>query len=103
MIPLIGLGVFGFGMMAVIMPVQMYLVQVYSVHSASALAATNTLRNIAGALLPLGGPELYEALGYGWGNSLLAFIAIAMIPMPAVLMRFGGKLRARDRNITQRE
>ncbi|USP80793.1 MFS general substrate transporter [Curvularia clavata] len=101
-VPLVGLGVFGFGMMAVLMPVQMYLVQAYGVHSASALAATNTLRNIAGALLPLGGPELYQTLGYGWGNSLLAFISIAMIPMPAVLMRFGGKLRARDRNIIQR-
>ncbi|CAO2650497.1 Nn.00g017890.m01.CDS01 [Neocucurbitaria sp. VM-36] len=98
-IPLVGLGVFGFGMMAIFMPVQMYLVQTYSIHSASALAATNTVRNIVGALLPLGGPDLYAALGYGWGNSLLAFIAIALAPMPVILMRFGSRLRARDKNV----
>lgn len=98
-VPLVGLGFFGFAMMATFMPVSMYLIKTFTVHSASAIAASNVLRSLLGALLPLGGQGLYDALGYGWGNSLLAFISIALIPIPFLLIRYGSKLRARDRNL----
>lgn len=32
---------------------------------------------------------MYEKLGIGWGNTLLAFIALAMMPLPWVIMRSG--------------
>lgn len=46
-----------------------------------------------GGLLPLSGLELYDALGLGWGNSLLAFISMALIPVPICLYYFGERLR----------
>lgn len=40
---------------------------------------------------------MYQKLDYGWGNSLLGFIAIAIgIPAPFLLWKFGAKLRARS-------
>ena len=75
----------------------MYLVHSFGVHSASAIAANKVLQSIGGALLPLAGEPMYDRLGLGWGNSVLAFIAIAFVPVPWILFRFGEALRARER------
>jgi len=32
------------------------------------MAANTVLRSLGGALLPLSGRKMYEALGLGWGN-----------------------------------
>lgn len=36
---------------------------------------------------------MYANLGIGWGNSLLGFIAVAMVPAPWLIMRYGERLR----------
>lgn len=51
------------------------------------------LRSLFGAFLPLAGLDMYDALGLGWGNSLLAFIALAMVPVPVVFSLFGERIR----------
>jgi hypothetical protein len=38
---------------------------------------------------------VYQKLGLGWGNSLLALIALELAPIPAVLERYGERLRER--------
>ncbi|PKK45363.1 hypothetical protein CI102_9954 [Trichoderma harzianum] len=58
-------------------------------------AAFSVLRCIVAAFLPLAGPQMYESLGVGWGTSLLGFIALALIPIPALIYKFGGRLRQR--------
>lgn len=93
LIPLLGTAVFGMGVIATFMPVQMYLVSAFTVHSASALAAGNVLRSIVGAVLPLAGQGMYAALGSGWGNSLLAFIALVLTLVPFLLIHYGKRLR----------
>lgn len=75
------------------MPISTYLIDAFTVHSASALAANTILRSFAGAFLPLAGPPLYKSLGLGWGNSLLGFIALAAIPIPVLFWRYGERLR----------
>lgn len=41
---------------------------------------------------------MYNALDYGWGNSVLGFIAIALgIPGPFLLWKFGPALRAKSK------
>jgi hypothetical protein len=40
---------------------------------------------------------MYDSLGYGWGNSLLAFLAIAMLPIIWVFMRHGEWIRTHPR------
>lgn len=78
------------------MPIQVYLVDAFGPRvAASALAANTLLRSLAGCFLPLAGPSLYEALGLGWGNTLLGFLAIGFTCLPILFYRFGGKLRLR--------
>lgn len=79
------------------MPISAYLIDAFTMHSASALAANTILRSLFGAFLPLAGPALYGRLGLGWGDSLLAFVAVAMIPIPVLFWRFGEGLRMRMR------
>ncbi|KAJ0426836.1 major facilitator superfamily domain-containing protein [Aspergillus carlsbadensis] len=96
MLPEFGNAVTGFGMILILMGVQTYLVDAFTVHAASAIAACTILRSLAGGLIPLGGLQLYDKLGLGWGNSLLAFIALALAPIPVVFRVFGERLRARS-------
>lgn len=75
------------------MTIVVYLVDAFTVYAASATAASTVLRSLVGALLPLGGRELFTNLGMGWGSSLLGFIATAMLPLPFLLWRYGEAIR----------
>ncbi|KAF2255718.1 MFS general substrate transporter [Trematosphaeria pertusa] len=94
-VPIIGLLPFGFGMMGIFAPIQTYLVDAFPQYAASAIAGMTSIRCLFGAVLPLAGPSMYESLGLGWGNSLLGFVAVAMIPFPALIYKYGGKIRKR--------
>lgn len=72
-----------------------YLVDAFTIYAASALAANTLIRSIAGAVLPLAGLQMYAALGMGWGNSLLAFIALALLPVPFFIIKKGEWLRTK--------
>lgn len=87
----------GVGILATFMPISTYLVDAFTVHAASALAANTLLRSLAGALLPLAGQKMYATLGLGWGNSLLAFIALAMCPIPWIFFKYGERIRTSPR------
>ena len=65
MAPLIGTGLIGFGLMVTLVPTENYLVDAFTLHAASAVAASTLLRNILGAVLPLVGPPMYDSLGLG--------------------------------------
>lgn len=74
---------------------QAYVIDSYPDHTSSALAASQLVRSLTAFGFPLVGPQLYAALGYGWGNSLLALLsAIIGIPSPIVLWIFGARLRS---------
>lgn len=75
------------------MAVQTYLVDAFEKHAASAIAANTVLRSLVAALLPLSGRTLFENLGIGWGNSLLAFIGLALVPVPVFLYIYGERIR----------
>lgn len=76
------------------MPIQTYLVDAFTVYAASATAASSVFRSVLGALLPLAGNSMYNALGIGWGTSLMGFIAAAFIPLPFVFWIYGERLRS---------
>lgn len=96
-VPIIGTGVFAIGLMTVFMAANTYLVDSYLLHAASVTAANTALRSLAGAVLPLAGPAMYDALGLGWGNSLLAFIALAMCACPVLFWKYGELIRTHPR------
>ncbi|KAH8889766.1 MFS general substrate transporter [Thozetella sp. PMI_491] len=94
-VPIIGLFPFGLAIFCVWQPFQAYIIDAYGHYAASALAAFSVLRSIVAAFLPLGGPKLYANLGLGWGNSLLGFICVALIPAPLLVYKYGAYLRER--------
>jgi hypothetical protein len=73
------------------------MIDTYGKYAASALVPINMLRQIFGCVFPIFAPYLYAKLGYGWGSSVLGFLALA-IGLPAVILlwRFGGPLRQRS-------
>jgi len=75
------------------MPASTYLIDAYTVYAASATAASTVFRSLLGALLPLAGNSMYNAMGVGWGTSLLGFIAVAFIPLPFIFWKFGQRIR----------
>jgi MFS family permease len=92
-VPVIGTFMIGFGMITVFTSVSTYLVDAFPTYAASATAANTVLRSIGGALLPLAGPKMYDAIGQGWGNTLLAGISLAMISMIIISYKYGERLR----------
>jgi multidrug resistance protein len=94
-VPILGTVPIGFGNMAVFMSVSLYLIDAFALYAASALAANSVVRSIMGAVLPLAGQKMYNALGFGWGNSLLAFVALALLPVPGGILKYGEYLRTK--------
>ncbi|OBT63065.1 hypothetical protein VE03_07439 [Pseudogymnoascus sp. 23342-1-I1] len=92
-VPIFGTLLIGIGNLGVFMSIQMYMVDAFTIFAASALAANTVIRCILGAVLPLAGQDMYDTLGLGWGNSLLAFVALAFIWVPWWLSVWGEKLR----------
>jgi MFS family permease len=92
-VPIIGTGFIGVGTMCAFLPIQMYLIDTFGIFAASALATNTVVRSLFGATLPLAGQSLYDTLGLGWGNSLLAFIALALSPVPFLLLKYGESIR----------
>ena len=97
LVPIVGTSFIGAGTLLAFLPIQMYLVDSYGVYAVSAVATNAFLRSLVGAVIPLGGGSLYARLGLGWGNSLLAFIALAFSPLPFFLIRHGERLRTHPR------
>ncbi|KAG5768257.1 hypothetical protein H9Q72_004161 [Fusarium xylarioides] len=87
--------IIGFGIVVSLMCVMTYMIDSFTIYAASAMAANTVVRSIGGGVLPLFGLRIYEVLGYGWGNSLLGFVAVAMIPIPLLITRYGAYLRTR--------
>jgi hypothetical protein len=85
----------GLGNLLAFMAITMYLIDAFTLYAASALAAVTVVRSIGGALLPLAALKMYAALGLGWGNSLLGFIAVGLVPVPFIFMSYGEYLRER--------
>ncbi|KAF1999682.1 MFS general substrate transporter [Amniculicola lignicola CBS 123094] len=92
-LPILGTGFLGAGMFVVLMPGMVYFVDAFTTYAASAAAASSVFRSLLGALLPLAGDSMYNALGVGWANSVLGFISVAMLPIPVLFWMYGERIR----------
>ncbi|KAG2076656.1 multidrug resistance protein 4 [Suillus decipiens] len=94
--PIIGTAIFAFGLMIIFLAIQLYLVDTFT-YAASATAAAATFRSLLGFAFPLFGQQMFTALNYGGGNSLLAGLAIVIgIPFPIWIYYAGERMRARS-------
>lgn len=89
---------FGFAIVSVYMPILSYLIDTYGPrYAASAIAVNALLRSLFGAVFPLFTPVMYARLGVTWASAVLAFLALACVPLPFVFWAFGERVRRRCR------
>jgi len=92
--PDIGAAVFAAGAMVSMTSLQSYIIDAYPRYAASAIGVTAIARSLAGFGFPLFAGAMFKSLGFGWGNTVLAFASIVVgLPGAAVLWVFGEKLR----------
>jgi MFS family permease len=91
----IGDVIINFGLQVGGQAVQAYVIDSYPEHVSSASAASQVLRGLAAATFPLFAPSMYSAMGYGWGNTLLALVTLAIgLAIPLLIWFHGAGLRA---------
>jgi len=74
-----------------------YIIDVYLMHANSAIAANAFFRCLAGAGFPLFATAMFHNLGVPWATSLLAFLCVALIPVPICFFIWGKKLQSMSR------
>ena len=95
-VPVLATALWGWSFYTLILMTYMYTEDSYKQYAASALAGLGLVRNLAGAGFPLFGNQMFENLGYQWAGSLLAFLAVLLVPIPFILERYGVQLRKRS-------
>eukprot|EP01114_Cavostelium_apophysatum_P018837 TRINITY_DN5918_c0_g1_i1.p1 TRINITY_DN5918_c0_g1~~TRINITY_DN5918_c0_g1_i1.p1 ORF type:complete len:534 (+),score=74.70 TRINITY_DN5918_c0_g1_i1:173-1774(+) len=97
-VPNIGACIFSCGMLLGFLCMQTYLVDTFTLYAASAMSAVTIFRSLFGFGFPLFGSQMFDAMGYGWGNTLLAGISIIIgIPFPIALFKYGARIRAMNK------
>lgn len=94
--PNIGCVIVAIGMIIGFQCSQAYTTDAYEAkYAASAAAVGAFMRTMCGFSFPLFAVQMYEKLGLGWGNSLLAFMTLGLaLVSPVLLWFYGPKLRA---------
>ncbi|KAI8946805.1 MFS general substrate transporter [Xylaria longipes] len=88
----------GAGMYMIFVQCFNYIIDVYAPIANSALGGNMFIRSSFAAAFPLFGPYLYHNLGVSWATSTLAFISIALIPIPIIFYVYGQRIRSWSKN-----
>lgn len=89
---------FGYGLLLIFFGSMVYIAMSYPpTVVASVYGANNLTRYVLASAFPLFTSQMYANLDIHWATSLLAFISLALLPIPWVLERLGPRLRAKSR------
>lgn len=92
--PNIGTVLFGAGVAMSFAGLQSYTIDAYQMYAASAVGATAIARSVTGFSFPLFATQMYDGLGFGWGNTILAFASLVIgYGGAGVLWFYGERLR----------
>jgi MFS family permease len=91
----VGVVIFTLGSYVVAQATGAYQIGEFGQYAASAGAASRSVSYLLAFVFPIFAPQLYNTLGYGWGNSTLAFVSLGLgLPTCAVLWAWGARIRA---------
>ncbi|KAF2760610.1 MFS multidrug transporter [Pseudovirgaria hyperparasitica] len=93
--PVIGATLVGIGFFTIFQAALNYLIDTFQQYAASAVAANTFLRSVLAGAFPLFITPMLHNIGAGWGISVFAFFAVALIPIPYLFFVFGKSIRAR--------
>ncbi|CAO0795132.1 unnamed protein product [Mucor circinelloides] len=89
---------FGYGMVILYYAANNYIIDCFPRYVTSALAAKTLIRSGSGAAFPLFINQMYARLNNQWASTLLAFISLAILPIPFCFYRWGASIRARSKS-----
>lgn len=94
-----GVLIFSFGNTLSGQVITAYVIDAYPDHVASASAGAQLVRSLTAFGFPLFAPTMFEILGYGWSDTILAVSGILIgLPATAGLWWYGSSLRQRTRD-----
>lgn len=83
----------GAGLMMIFIQGLNYIIDVYKMNANSAIAANTFFRSWVGAGFPMFATPMFHNLGVQWAMSLLAFLCVALFPVPILFFIYGEKIR----------
>ena len=93
LVPCIGLSLIGCGILLIFLQALNYLIDVYLMYSASAIAANTMVRSLLAAAFPLVAGYFFRNLGTNIAATILGALALAMAPVPIAFYKFDKYLR----------
>ncbi|PNP38763.1 hypothetical protein TGAMA5MH_09328 [Trichoderma gamsii] len=93
--PVIGALLFSCGLVLNFISQISYLIDCYTIYTASVLAAGSMLRSFFGTAFPLFTTQMYANLGDQWASSVPAFLALGCVPIPFLFYKYGPKIRSK--------
>lgn len=97
--PVVGSGLVAVASMLSYIPVGVYVVELYTLHTASVMGSMSVIRSVIAAIVPLGADPLYARLGYGWGYTVLALVSVPFIGIGMGLVALGERIRKLDASV----
>lgn len=102
-VSIIGTAPFGTGVILIYLGIMNYLIDSYTIYSASVLASNAVLRSVFGAIFPIISTYMYEDLGIHWAPSIPAFLSVACIPIPFLFYKYGAVIRSKCKYAAESE
>ena len=97
-VPIICAAPFGTGMVLIFLAIQSYLIDVYPIFAASALAANSLMRSLFGFSFPLFANVMYQNLHMHWATTIVAFMSLICMPIPFAFYKYGAAIRAKSKH-----
>lgn len=93
----LGIVIIDSGLQIASQTIQAYIIDAYSDHVSSAIAAAQFLKSLTAFAFTLFANKMFETLGYGWGNSTLVFVGLGIdVPAPVMIWMYGARLRGKN-------
>jgi hypothetical protein len=89
--------VFGYSFAAIFISSYQYVIDSYEIYASSALASITVARYIVSSGMIVATRPMYEGIGGHWTSTLLGLMALALVPVPWVLLRYGDRVRAKSK------
>jgi len=94
-VSIIGTAPFGIGVILIYLGIMNYLIDSYTIFSASVLASNAVLRSVFGAIFPIVSTWMYGNLGIHWAPSIPGFLSVVCIPIPFLFYKYGAAIRSK--------
>lgn len=88
---------FGYSFSAIFISGYQYIIDSYETYSSSALGSITMARYLVAGPLIVSTRPMYQGIGVHWSLTILATLALLLVPVPWVLMRYGHRIRERSK------